>query len=72
MDSIRIHCCGRDRSNTLWSRETVGERRSSRPFFPEPEQLLGPLSPYSQGRAAGNPFDSPRRIHGDNQRVCGH
>ena len=41
-------------------------------FFPEPEQLLGPLSPYSQGRAAGNPFDSPRRIHGDNQRVCGH
>ncbi len=39
-------------------------------FFPEPEQLLGPLSPYSQGRAAGDSFDTPRRIDGDNRHVC--
>jgi transposase len=45
------------------SQETVGERGSSRLFLKYPEQLLGPLSPHSQGRGIkGDPMDQEKFV----------
>jgi hypothetical protein len=63
MASIRVHCLGRDRPIILRSLETVAQRGSSRPSLAEPEQLLGPPSPYWQGRGAGGLPFSPRSIY---------
>ncbi len=63
MASICVHCLGRDRPIILRSLETVGQRGSSRPSLAEPEQLLGPPSPYWQGRVAGGIPFSPRSIY---------
>ncbi len=65
MANIRVHDVGRDRPIILRSRETVAQRGSSRPSLAEPEQLLGPPSPYWQGRVAGEPPFSPRSIYVD-------
>ena len=65
MVSIRVHDLGRDRPIILRSRETVAQRGSSRPSLAEPEQLLGPPSPYWQGRVAGEQPFSPRSIYVD-------
>jgi hypothetical protein len=67
--SIRVHDVGRDRPIILRSLETVAQRGSSRPSLAEPEQLLGPPSPYWQGRVAGGLPVSPRRIYVDLGKV---
>lgn len=65
MISIHVHDVGRDRPIILRSLEAVDQRGSSRPSLAEPEQLLGPPSPYWQGRVAGGLSFLPRSMYVD-------